>query len=107
MYLLLYDPRAPIADKTRQYGDQGDGSREGEPEVGVRAWAFMRAAASRRMKSTQRGIKPRASRRESRYATSFRVHGILVIILSIPDTKSARVPFGGGGRKSENHQRTD
>lgn len=28
--------------------------------MGVRAWAFMRAAASRRMKSTLRGIKPRA-----------------------------------------------
>lgn len=29
--------------------------------------------------------------RESRYATSFHVHGILVIILSIPDTKNVRL----------------
>lgn len=37
VYLLLYDPRAPIADKTRQYGDQGDGLvRES------RRWAFVR-----------------------------------------------------------------
>jgi len=90
VYLLLYDPRAPIADKTRQYGDQGDGSwgraGGGRSCVGVHACS--------RQSTDEVDTERDKTARESRYATSFRVHRILIIIFSISDTKNARVaPF--------------
>jgi len=87
VYLLLYDPWAPIADKTRQYGDQRDGSREES-----RRWAFVRGRSCVQPPVdgwSHRGIKLRASR----YVTSFRVHGILVIISSMSNTKNMSVFF--------------
>lgn len=106
VYLLLYDPRAPIADKTRQYGDQGDGPREGEPEVGVRAWAFMRAAASRRMKSTRRRIKPRARAGMPLHFAYTRNSRNYPLDARHEERANRSFEGGGGGKKkSENDER--
>lgn len=91
VYLLLYDPRAPIADKTRQYGDQGDGlswGRAGGGRTCVGVHACSRQSTDE--VDTERDKTARARAREQVRHFISRVQGIPVIILSISRHKEPR-----------------